>query len=183
MRTIHTLVTRQARLQLLKTSEPLPVDLDDAITWWDCRTKEGMPMRRDQVVRDLKADFIENTDFRAFAPENSGAKAHDKQGGQNEVPIKLSVDCFKLFGMMISGERGKEIRQYFLKCEADLKRLQEEKIKQRNWATVKACVLPKAKPWESFYPPEFWQRLREITGQPQEVCAWLVGYINTAGCR
>ncbi|MBW4469245.1 MAG: hypothetical protein KME45_03170 [Stenomitos rutilans HA7619-LM2] len=42
-------------------------------------------------------------------------------GSTHSEQIYLTVDCFKSLAMMAGTDRGKEVRQYFLNCERDLK--------------------------------------------------------------
>ncbi len=65
-KTTNAVFSEDLAFFLLESSEPFPVDLDDAIEWWDCRTKEGNPMRRDNIVAELKADFIKDIDYIAI---------------------------------------------------------------------------------------------------------------------
>jgi hypothetical protein len=44
-------------------------------------------------------------------------------GGSTKDKYYLTVDCFKMMGMMVSGERGRKIRMYFIDCEKILKQL------------------------------------------------------------
>jgi anti-repressor protein len=39
------------------------------------------------------------------------------RGGHNREQIRLTIDCFKSLAMMAGTSKGKEVRQYFLKCE------------------------------------------------------------------
>ena len=48
------------------------------------------------------------------------------EGGRPSEFIKLTIDCFKSFGMMAGTEKGKEIRRYFLMCERQLKQTRSD---------------------------------------------------------
>ena len=116
------------------------MDLDDAIKWWDCRTKNGKQVRRDQLVRKLKANYYEGVNYTLHI-------FVERVKGCITTPDKyfLSIECFKMMGMQVSGERGHEIRRYFLNCEAELKRRLQEDEKQRHWKVIKACVFARVR--------------------------------------
>jgi hypothetical protein len=73
----------------------------------------GKPARKDQVRAQLVAQFEKDVDYIDWvknSPENPG-KIHPERvsgssKGRPSRKIKLSVDCFKMFGMQIAGERG-----------------------------------------------------------------------------
>ena len=93
-------LTPDVIFSLLQSSDPFPVDFDDAMNWWDCRTKNGELVRKSDLKEKLVFNFDEHRDY-IFA-ENSAK--NDR--GRNRDIIKLSLDCFKMMGMMVSGERG-----------------------------------------------------------------------------
>lgn len=96
---------------LLETGEPFPVDFDEAWNWIGYS-------RKDAAKRVLETSFVRDIDYQIFAPQSGGAK----RGGHNKESISLTVDCFKSFCMMAGTEKGREVRQYFIACEAELKR-------------------------------------------------------------
>ncbi len=112
-------LTSEVVFSLIQSEKAFPVDFDDARAWWDVRTKEGKPARRDNLIRKLKADFVEGVDFTVLKIEDGreydGTFASDK--------YYLTVECFKMMGMMVSGERGRRIRMHFINCEKELARL------------------------------------------------------------
>ncbi len=81
-------------------------------------------------------------------------KNEERVKGCISTPDKyfLTIECFKMMGMQVSGERGNEIRQYFLDCETELKRRLQEDDKQKHWKVIKACVLPEPRKWEQMFP-------------------------------
>ena len=93
---------------LLKSSESFPIDFDDAWQWIGYS-------RKAKALRTFKNNFTEGLDF-----YTKGCKS--PTGGRPSEWIVLTVDCFKSFAMMAGTSRGKEVRRYFLQCEAELKR-------------------------------------------------------------
>ncbi|MEH2148242.1 hypothetical protein [Nostoc sp.] len=89
-------------LSLYQSDDLFPVDLDDAWQWLGYAKKQN--------AKDaLDSKFIENEDFiRAGVKSNAGRPS--------EV-LLLSVECFKMLGMIAGTEQGKAIRKYFLECE------------------------------------------------------------------
>lgn len=63
-------------------------------------------------------------------------------GGSGLDKYFLTVECFKMMGMQVSGERGRQIRQYFLNCEKELKRrIEEERERNKRRISLKLMVL------------------------------------------
>lgn len=119
-------LSRDMVFALLQSSDPFPIDFDDAVAWWNCRTKQDEPIRRDNLLVKLKSNFDEGVDYHLL--KNQEVVKRPQGGGSPMDKIFLTLDCFKSFGMMVSGERGKQIRRYFLNCEKELnRRLQQEK--------------------------------------------------------
>ena len=108
---------KELALSLLGSSEAFPVDFDEAMEWWDCRTKHGTPTTRRQLVEKLKQSFDHGIDW-TFS--ETSAKP---QTGRPVDKIRMTVACFKELGMMLPNGKGKEIRRYFLDCEKELKKL------------------------------------------------------------
>lgn len=104
--------SKSTALVLLDSPEPFPVDFDKAWQWLGYS-------RKDVAKRKLEADFVEGTDFLL----RNKVEQKEGSGGHNEQKIKLTIDCFKSFGMMAGTEMGKQVRQYFLECEKELKHL------------------------------------------------------------
>lgn len=97
---------------LLKSSELFPIDFDDAWQWvgWT---------RKSTAKEILISNFVESVDFC-----RKGFKS--PSGGRPSEWILLTVDCFKSLAMMAGTPKGRRIRQYFLWCEAELKRKLEQ---------------------------------------------------------
>jgi phage anti-repressor protein len=111
---------KELALTLIDSSIEFPVDLDDAMQWWDCRTKDGSLTTRRQLVAKLKQNFDQGLDW-------TFAQIYEKvQTGRPVDKIYLTVDTFKEMGMMLPSGKGKEIRRYFLECERELKQLRSE---------------------------------------------------------
>lgn len=121
--------TKNVALQLLQSSDPFPVDFDAAIDWWQARTRTGRPVAKGDLKEKLESNFIQGVDFWIPCPEgdsNFSEISEKSQAGRPRAVIRLTIECFKMMGMMISGERGNQIRRYFLDCEAELKRIIEQ---------------------------------------------------------
>jgi anti-repressor protein len=90
---------------LLDSSEQFPVDFDRAWQWLGYS-------RKSDCLEFLKNNFVVNRDFAATA-----AKLHSSKGGRPSTEYYLTVECFKMIGMMAGTEQGKQVRLYFLECE------------------------------------------------------------------
>ncbi|YAG10037.1 hypothetical protein NSTC731_06425 [Nostoc sp. DSM 114167] len=89
-------------LSLYQSDEQFPVNLDDAWQWLGYGKK--------RTAKDtLKSNFIEGEDFSRRGIKSSG-------GRPSEV-LLLSIECFKMLGMLAGTEQGKAIRKYFIECE------------------------------------------------------------------
>ncbi len=87
---------------LYESDDMFPIDLDDAWQWIGWGKK--------QTASDtLKSNFVEGEDFL-----RSGIKS---SGGRPSEVLLLSVECFKMLGMMAGTQQGKTIRKYFIECE------------------------------------------------------------------
>ncbi|MGL5074326.1 MAG: hypothetical protein ACRDBG_00580, partial [Waterburya sp.] len=98
--------TMETALELFESSEQFPVDFNDAWLWLEYSRKDNAK------VAFLDCGFVENDDFQVFLKIQE-----NPLGGRPLEAIKLTVDCFKCWGMMSKTETGKKIRQYFLECE------------------------------------------------------------------
>lgn len=104
-------------LSLYNSTDPFPVDFDDAWVWYEFSTKGNAKRSFDSC------GFIDGIDY-AVVPiisDNSDNQAflssQEKAVLQNTKKIKLTIDCFKTWGMQIGTPKGKEVRKYFLECE------------------------------------------------------------------
>ncbi len=101
---------------LYKSQEEFPVNFDIAWQWLGFT-------RKDNAKRSLlECGFEEDVDL--LIKEEST----ESQFGTPEEQIQLTVDCFKMWSMMVGTERGKEVRLYFLQCEKQLKKLQSKPL-------------------------------------------------------
>lgn len=116
------MVPESVAISLLKSSEEFPVNLDDAWQWVGYFKKQ-------EAKNKLLHNFIEDKDF-------SRKQVKTPTGGRPSELIMMTVDCFKSFCMMAGTAKGREIREYFLDCERQLKKLQQgiapKKIKLPN---------------------------------------------------
>jgi hypothetical protein len=98
--------------------------------------------------------------------------------------------------MLAQTPRGKEVRRYFLDCEAELKRRIQEEQQNSKSRQVKVYVVDKALPWNSEvdgpkpFSTEFYQHLYRIRGgawasrnasephRPSCVGSWTTAYIT-----
>lgn len=102
---------RDVALALLKSEEQFAVDFDDAIKWLGYS-------RKDSAKRALKSRCIKGFDFHIDVEV-----VHRRQGGTTKREhIYITVDCLKRLGMMAQTSQGDKVRDYFLQCEAELKR-------------------------------------------------------------
>ncbi|HEY9874506.1 MAG TPA: hypothetical protein V6D12_13780 [Candidatus Obscuribacterales bacterium] len=90
-------------LTLLNSPESFPVDFDDAWQWLGYASKRN---GKDTLINN----FLEGVDFLRSSTKSP-------TGGRPSEFIQLTIDCFKMLGMMAGTEKGKEIRAYFLECE------------------------------------------------------------------
>ena len=95
---------------LIDSQDPFPISLDDAWKWLGYS-------RKDKALNTLKSNFTEGVDF-------SPLRGKSPNGGRPSDFILISIDCFKCLGMIAGTEKGREVRQYFLECEHQLKTTQ-----------------------------------------------------------
>ncbi|MEH1777102.1 DNA-damage-inducible protein [Nostoc sp.] len=103
--------------------------------------------RKDSAKRTLVSYFERDLDYFVQPPEESPeALPHDifhievenSKPGRPTENIYLTVECFKEMGMLSKSEEGKQIRKYFLTCEAIAKQSVKvipqlvEKLEQQN---------------------------------------------------
>lgn len=98
-------LTFDGAMQLFEaqTSDPFPVDFDRAWQWL------GYSRKDHAKTALLSSGFVEGFDFSRISGESTG--------GRPSEDIRLTIDCFKQWGMMAGTEQGKQIRRYFLECE------------------------------------------------------------------
>jgi phage anti-repressor protein len=157
---------RDKAFQLLRSTELFPVDFDDAMEWWDSRTKKGIPVRRDNLLRLLKAEFFKDKDYHPL--KNEEVVNRPQGGGIALGKYRLSVECFKMMGMMVRGNRGRQIRQYFSDCESELKRLLEARDTNAKARLVNSFVSDQVLSRRSRFDDEFYELLYKKRGQGWE---------------
>jgi anti-repressor protein len=99
--------SHELALSLLESSDPCPIDFDDAWKWIGYSTKQ-------KARNKLTNNFEQEIDY-TFLLNQMGKQ--NGRGGYNREQIRLTIDCFKSLAMMAGTSKGKEVRQYFLKCE------------------------------------------------------------------
>lgn len=98
-------------LALVNSTDPFPVEFDAAWQWLGYQ-------RKDYAKETLVRNFERGLDYTS---EFSGLNRKTPEGGRPSESIYLTIDCFKSFCMMAGTEKGKEVRNYFLECERQLK--------------------------------------------------------------
>jgi phage anti-repressor protein len=98
---------KELALSLLGSGKEYPVDFEDAWQWLGYSSKQA-------AKKKLTRNFEQEEDYLS-----EWMKTPD--GGRPSESIYLTVDCFKALGMMSGTEQGKKTRQYFLRCEKELK--------------------------------------------------------------
>lgn len=94
-------------ISFLGSDSEYPVDFDYA--WKVCGYS-----RKSDALKTLKSVFLVDADFCGLSRKNA-------QRGRPSVCYALTVDCFKHFGMMAQTKEGRNIRQYFIEAEKQLK--------------------------------------------------------------
>jgi len=156
---------------LLQSTKEFPVDFDEAWQWI------GYGRKGAAKEALLNAGFFLGIDFRVFPNIRKNPK-----GGRPSEVIRLTVDCFKSFAMMAGTDQGRQVRQYFLKCERDLKELLESQKAKNAHRVVKAVVQNEADPWVKRFEDEFFDEAYRVTGwsRPEKGHpACMGGFINT----
>ena len=110
------------------------IDLDNVWQWLGFGQKVN-------AKRLLEKNFIENSDYKIFAPEVAGAKK-DGSGGYNKEIIMLTINAFKRFCLKTGTKKADEIHKYYIKMEKVLQDVlfeecnalteQVKQIKQEN---------------------------------------------------
>ncbi len=72
------------------------------MAWWDCRTKDGKRARRDNLIRKLKANYYEGVNYHLLKFEEMVNRSQG--GGKDRDKYFLTIECFKMMGMQVSGE-------------------------------------------------------------------------------
>lgn len=108
---------------LIKSDHPFPVDFDIAWHWLGYARKDN--------AKRLLEKCIHGVDYQCYQ-----STATTKGGGIKHM-IMLTVECFKHLAMQAGTPRGKEVREYFLRCEKIAKEIPTREAR----AMVKALDL------------------------------------------
>lgn len=106
-----------------------PVDFELAWVWLGYSKK-------DKALKTLKSNFTEGEDF-ALLQEGEWT-----QEGRSSDLYGMTVNCFKEMGMIAGTDKGREVRQHFIRCEEKLKELlqaQQPTIKD-ELDVIKMCL-------------------------------------------
>jgi phage anti-repressor protein len=149
---------------LYESEEQYPVDFELAWQWLGYT-------RKDSAKKKLVKNFVEGEDYtlRQTAERNKSA------GFTHREDIWLTVNCLKEMGMMAGTPKGKEVRSYFLQCEAIAKQsvkaipqLQQQFLQlQQQFETLQSQIQPLLPP-HSTTPPPGWDLQVWATLQPQD---------------
>jgi phage anti-repressor protein len=118
-------------MSLCKSNVKFPVDFEKAWVWLGYSKK-------DKALQLLKKHFVKDVDY---ALHQVGEWT--VEGRTSDIYV-LTVECFKLLGMMAGTEKGKAIRYYFLECEKTLKEQQnfQDYISDLLRSTVQDILAP-----------------------------------------
>ena len=120
--------SRAFALALIESDQEFPVDFDVAWEWLGYA-------RKDNAKRRLESDFVEGIDYTLRI---NAERTDNGRGGGSVVShkISLTLDCLKCLSMMAGTEKGKEVRQYFLQCESQLKRIHRQQEEAQRFLTI-----------------------------------------------
>lgn len=108
---------------IVESEDQFPIYFEEAWQWLEFSTKGNAKKSFD------KAGFIENIDFEVFIQNKK-----NPLGGRPLEIIKMSIECFKLWAMMVNTQKGNKVRLYFLECE----KIAKDKIAQAITQEVNA---------------------------------------------
>ncbi|HCF28433.1 MAG TPA: hypothetical protein DEV81_14800 [Cyanobacteria bacterium UBA11049] len=160
-------LTPEVVFALIKSENDFPVDFDIAWRWLGYNKKQ-------QAKQKLVKNFEKDLDFEVFTQTSVNLIDQGLQpcGGRPKEVIKLTVECFKSLAMMAGTLKGKEVRRYFLQCEAELKRRIEEERTQCKQTTqqclVAAMVSEDVVSRKPKFSEEFYKMLYRKRGQGWE---------------
>lgn len=153
-------LTPKIVFDLIQSDEDFPINFDDAWEWI------GYSKKSNAKVAFEGAGFLAEIDFRILLINQQNSKV-----GRPTKEIRLTIDCFKSWAMMAKTSKGKEVRRYFLSCEAELKRRLEEERKEYQGDTRKrliaAMIDDKVVSRKSKFPDWFYEMLYRKRG-----CGW-----------
>lgn len=109
--------SKDLAITLLESADEYPVPLDNAWEWLGYATKQ-------KAQKKLESNFEEGIDYNI----NQQVKVQTegvRQVSRPYLQIMLTVEAFKMMGMMAGTEKGREIRIYFIECEKIAKQKSE----------------------------------------------------------
>jgi len=141
--------------QLLNSSEKFPVDFEEAWTWLGFKTKGNAKRSL------LNSGFIEGQEYLLICDKatTTGISAFPDEN------IRLTVDCFKMWGMAAGTAKGKEIRKYFLDCEKVALSYSSIAQTQSTQPQALPVIMPTAEELEY---------MRSRTWEKEEMASWPV---------
>lgn len=83
--------------------------------------------------RMFKYGFTEDSDYKTV---NEFVVASNGIGGTNKMDYLLTVDCAKEISMLQNTDRGKQIRQYFIQKEKELRSLNTSAFSRKQLAQM-----------------------------------------------
>ena len=117
---------KELALTLIESDIEYPVNFDDAWQWLGYGSKQSA---KKKLTRNFKEGIDYSSKWMSVA-HSSGLTASRSEA------IYLTVECFKMLGMMAGTEKGREIREYFLECEDEIKKAQSEPQLQQPASTT-----------------------------------------------
>jgi len=97
------------------------IDLDNIWQWIGFSQKVNAKVL-------LERNFIENTDYKIFAPQ-VGVEKKEARGGHNKAIIMLTINAFKRFCLKAGTKKSDEIHEYYIKMEKTLQEVVMEECK------------------------------------------------------
>ncbi|MEO1432328.1 MAG: hypothetical protein AAFV71_25330 [Cyanobacteria bacterium J06633_8] len=101
-----TKIPAEVVFELIDNLEGYPIDFDAAWAWVGYFKKQD-------AIEKLKSKFEEGSEFLRLTVKTT------ERGGRPAEKIYLTINCFKQFCIMANTKRGKECRQYLIKCERE----------------------------------------------------------------
>jgi phage anti-repressor protein len=108
--------------QIYNSTKRFPVCFDQAWQWMEYS-------RKDSAKRVLEKNFKNGEDY-ALHKVVERVNGNNSGGSVTVEQIFLTANCFKEMGMMAGTAKGREIRQYFIRCEEKLKELLQSQSQQ-----------------------------------------------------
>ncbi|MFK0733797.1 MAG: hypothetical protein ACFKPT_02510 [Gloeotrichia echinulata GP01] len=150
-------ISQDIAIYLWESEEEFPVDFELAWQWLGYT-------RKDSAKKKLVRNFAQGEDYTL---RHLAESAPDK-GLAHREDIWLSCNCLKEMAMMAGTQKGKEVRQYFLQCEA----LAKQTLKiipqlQHDLDLLRSQVQKILPPSSDFIPPG-WDASVWATLPPQD---------------